>query len=102
MADFGWDFLRDEQNREALKVIGAAVAALAFAGWAVFREFRTSRRIQDIATEVEQIKASQADILRSLERTEQRHDLLFGVMVGKTTLTAESAEPDESPEKSEH
>jgi hypothetical protein len=92
----GWDFLRDEQNREALKLVGAAIAALVVAGWAVLQEIRTRRRLRDVVAEIEQIKGSQADILRTLERTERRHDLLFGVMVGKTAIQAEATPNDES------
>jgi hypothetical protein len=95
-----WDFLRDEQNRDALKIVGGAVAAAAFAGWAVFLELRTRRRLREVDAEIEQIKSSQAYILRSLERSEERHALLFGVIVGKTTVAAESTKPDEPPAKS--
>jgi hypothetical protein len=91
-----WDFLRDEQNREALKTIGAAVAALAFAGWTLYQDRRAQRQINALAGELEQIKAVQADLLRGVERSDRRHDLLFGVVVGKTVIKRE-ARVDEPP-----
>jgi hypothetical protein len=92
-----WDFLRDEQNREALKILGAALAALVFAGWSVYQDRRTQRLINALAAEIDQIKAAQADLLRGVERSERRHDLLFGVVVGKTVIRTE-AKADEPPE----
>jgi hypothetical protein len=53
-----WDFLRDEQNREALKVIGGATAALAFAGWTIYQERRTRRQLESMLAEIEAIKAA--------------------------------------------
>jgi hypothetical protein len=113
MLDFVWDFLRDEQNREALKIIGATLTALGVAGWAVFRELRTARQIAEITAELERLRAehlalankyeglraSEADILRGLARAEQRHDLLFGVMVGRGVTAMTTAEDDEPPAK---
>lgn len=111
MLDFVWAFLRDEQNREALKIVGAALAALGVAAWAVFRELRTARQIAELTVELERLKAahlaladqyeglrtSEADILRGLARAEQRHDLLFGVMVGRSVTAMTTAEDDEPP-----
>ncbi len=34
-----WDWLRDEHNREALKLVGATIAVLVAAGWALFIYF---------------------------------------------------------------
>lgn len=31
-----WEWLRDEQNQGALKVVGASIAAVVLAGWAYF------------------------------------------------------------------
>jgi hypothetical protein len=90
-----WDFLRDEQNREALRLLGAVGAALALAAWALFKEVRTARRLDALRQEVDDLKASQADILRSLETTERRHDLLFGVLVG--AAATRGVPDDESP-----
>jgi hypothetical protein len=92
-----WDFLRDEQNREALKILGGASAALAFAGWTLYQERRTRRRVDVLAAEIESMKAAQADLLRAVERSERRHDLLFGVMVGKTAVIVEPKSRDEPP-----
>jgi hypothetical protein len=96
-----WDFLRDEQNREALRLVGAALAALVLAAWALYQELRTARRLREIVAEIDQLKAAQADIFRGLERTEQRHEMLFGVIVGKTVVASESAKRDERPDTSE-
>lgn len=100
-----WAFLRDEQNREALKLVGAATAALALAGWAIFRELRTARQIGELSAEVARLKAdldrtkdSQPDILRGLARIEQRHDILFGVMVARSsTAAANPTKEDDEP-----
>jgi hypothetical protein len=79
--------------------VGAAVAALALAGWAVFQELRTRRRLRDIDAEIMEMKAAQADILRMLERTEQqRRDLLFGYAMGMVAFRAEAKRTNEPPE----
>lgn len=83
-----WDFLRDPENRAALELVGALIAAVAIAGWAVWRELRMSKKIGALAgeieshkREIERLKDAQGIFLGQLERSHQRHDLLFSAIL---------------------
>lgn len=100
-----WSFLRDEQNREILYLLGAALGAMGtalgaivLAGWTVYQEIRSRRQINQLAAEVEQMKASQGDILRAIAQTAQRHDILFGAMIGRGWTRPPGTDSDEHPE----
>lgn len=75
-----WGFLRDEQNREALGVLGTALAAISVAGWAVFLEIRSRRRVAELARKIEEIERLQNDLLRRLDHTDRNHDILVGAL----------------------
>lgn len=90
----GWDFLRDEQNREALKLLGTGLAALVLAGWTVFQELRSRKRIREIERELADLKGAMADVARQLDNS-RRDDLLFGLALSKIVVVTEAQSNDE-------
>jgi hypothetical protein len=100
-----WDFLRDPENRAALQLLGATLAALAFAGWTVWLERKTARKLADIESavagfrrELDEVRKIQAVVLSRLDRQESRHDLLITAMLQPIPLsrTGTGPKPDET------
>lgn len=79
-----WKFLLDEQNREALKVVGPFVAALGIAGWVVYKHFskcpspeNVTINADEIARELIQIYKKQLSASDEREQTFQVRERFY-------------------------